>query len=47
MSATTIETNAVGSDGTSDNTDPLQYKILTLTFNQDCRLEHSNIFFFE
>jgi hypothetical protein len=24
------------SDGQSDSTDPSQYKILTLTFNQDC-----------
>lgn len=36
MSATNLETNTVAGDGISDNTDPLQYKILTLTFNQDC-----------
>lgn len=41
MSSTVMEANAMGGDGSSDNTDPLQYKILTLTFNQDCTYVYS------
>jgi hypothetical protein len=34
---------ASSADGSSDNTDPLKYKILALTFNQDCTYEFSRI----
>lgn len=34
----------MGGDGSSDNTDPLQYKILALTFNQDCTYDLVDFF---
>ena len=39
MSTTIHEASASNGDGSVDNTDSLQYKILALTFNQDCTYE--------
>lgn len=48
---TSVGGMASSADGSSDNTDPLKYKILALTFNQDCTYEFSRIsnirFFFK